>query len=233
MAKHIKTKEDKKKEKKEEKKKEVPKEISQEILKKIFGNLLRAVGIMAYFILLNLAHSTMRQERLVGDIEVFAGTFLIVGIIFLEKAYHRDNTSIGIIGIEFLFLSLHSLSIMHVITLFKYDFRIYLLTSSYLFAIYYVLKAIILYTKGRKDYLDSLSDISEIVKKEEPIKKEAKKRKEEIRENIDEEEEKKEEILETEIEKTIEKVEQSEFQQVNKGKRLKKNRNKRGKKKKR
>lgn len=166
MAKHIKTKEDKKKEKKEEKKKEVPKEISQEILKKIFGNLLRAVGIMAYFILLNLAHSTMRQERLVGDIEVFAGTFLIVGIIFLEKAYHRDNTSIGIIGIEFLFLSLHSLSIMHVITLFKYDFRIYLLTSSYLFAIYYVLKAIILYTKGRKDYLDSLSDISEIVKKE-------------------------------------------------------------------
>ncbi len=233
MAKHIKTKEDKKKEKKEEKKKEIPKEISQEILKKIFGNLLRAVGIMAYFILLNLAHSTMRQERLVGDIEVFAGTFLIVGIIFLEKAYHRDNTSIGIIGIEFLFLSLHSLSIMHVITLFKYDFRIYLLTSSYLFAIYYVLKAIILYTKGRKDYLDSLSDISEIVKKEEPIKKEAKKRKEEIRENIDEEEEKKEEILETEIEKTIEKVEQSEFQQVNKGKRLKKNRNKRGKKKKR
>ena len=233
MAKHIKTKEDKKKEKKEEKKKEIPKEISQEILKKIFGNLLRAVGIMAYFILLNLAHSTMRQERLVGDIEVFAGTFLIVGIIFLEKAYHRDNTSIGIIGIEFLFLSLHSLSIMHVITLFKYDFRIYLLTSSYLFAIYYVLKAIILYTKGRKDYLDSLSDISEIVKKDEPIKKEAKKRKEEIRENIDEEEEKKEEILETEIEKTIEKVEQSEFQQVNKGKRLKKNRNKRGKKKKR
>lgn len=66
---------------------------------------------------------------------------------------------------------------MHVITLLKYEFQFYLLTSSYVIAIYYVLKAIILYTKGRKEYLEGLSDIPEIVKKEEPVKKEAKKRK--------------------------------------------------------
>lgn len=157
-------------------KKKIPKEISQEIIKKMFGNLLRAVLIMIYFIILNLAHSAMQQERLVVDIEVFAGAFLVVGIIFLEKAYKKDNGNNAITGIEFLFLSLHSLSIMHIITLFKYDFRFYLLTSSYVISIYYVMKAIILYTKGRKDYLNSLSDISEIVKKEEPVKKEAKKR---------------------------------------------------------
>lgn len=167
-----------KKENQKKEKKKLPKEISQEILKKMFRNLLRAVGIMFYFIILNLAYSTMKQERLIGDIEVFAGAFLAVGIVFLEKAYKKDNGTTAITGIEFLFLSLHSLSIMHVITLFRYDFRLYLLTSSYVIAIYYVLKAIILYTKGRKDYLNSLSDISEIVKKEEPIKKEAKKREE-------------------------------------------------------
>ena len=164
--------------KKEEKKTKIPKEISQEILKKIFHNLLRAIGVMFYFILLNLAYSTIKQERLLGDIEVFAGVFLVIGM-FLEKAYKKDSGSIAITGIEFLFLSLHSLSIMHIITLFQYRFQFYLLTSSYLFSIYYVLKAIILYTKGRRDYLKSLSDISEIVKKEEPIKKEAKKRKQE------------------------------------------------------
>ena len=73
-------------------------------------------------------------------------------------------------------LSLHSLSIMHIITIYKYDFRFYLLTSSYIVSIYYVLKAIIFYTKGRREYLNSLSDISEIVKKDEPVVKEAKKR---------------------------------------------------------
>ena len=161
---------------KNKKAKKLPKEISQEILKKMFKDLLKAVCIMLYFIILNLAYSTIKQERLVGDIEIFAGAFLVVGIVFLERAYKKDSGSIALTGIEFLVLSLHSLSIMHIITLFKYDFRFYLLTSSYIFSIYYVLKAILLYTKGRKAYLDSLSDISEVVKKDEPIKKEAKKR---------------------------------------------------------
>ena len=161
------------------KSKKFPKEISQEMLKKMLGSLLRAVGIMLYFIILNLAYSTMKQERLIGDIEVFAGAFLVAGIIFLERAYKNDNGSMAISGIEFLVLSLHSLSIMHVITLFKYEFSFYLLTSSYVFSIYYVLKTIVLYTKGRREYLNSLSDISEIVKKEEPVIKEAKKTKKE------------------------------------------------------
>jgi hypothetical protein len=158
------------------KSKKIPKEISQAILKKMFGSLLKAVGIMIYFIILNLAYSNMKQERLIGDIKVFAGSFLVVGLVFLERAYKEDSGNIAINGIEFLILSLHSLSIMHVITILKYDFRFYLLTSSYIFSIYYVLKAIVLYTKGRREYLNSLSDISDIVKKEEPVKKEAKKR---------------------------------------------------------
>lgn len=168
-----------KKNSKQVQKKKLPKEISQEILKQMFKNLLRAVGIMLYFIVLNLAHSAMNRERLVGDIEVFAGVFLIVGIFFLERAYKKEQGGTAVTGIEFLMLSLHSLSIMHITTLFRYDFKFYLLSSSYVISIYYVLKAIVLYTKGRKEYLNSLSDISEIVKKEKPVKKEAKKRNEE------------------------------------------------------
>ena len=176
------------------------------MLKKIFSNILRAIGIMFYFIILNLAHSTMKQERLLGDIEVFAGAFLVIGIYFFERAYKKDSGSIAITGIEFLVLSLHSLSIMHVITMFRYDFRYYLLTSSYIFSIYYVLKAIILYTKEKRDYLNSLSDIPEIVKKEEPIKKEAKKRNGEVEEIQEQKEEietqeKKEQAEETEKER--------------------------------
>ena len=100
----------------------------------------------------------------------------------LEKAYKKDSGKDAISAIELLFLSIHSLSIMHVVTVFKYDFRYYLLTSSYIFSAYYILKSIILYTKEKKQYLDSLSDISEIVKKDEPIKKEAKKKSEKIEE---------------------------------------------------
>lgn len=161
---------------KTKKEKKIPKEISQEILKKVFASLLHAIGLIVYFIVLFLAFKNIKQERLINDIEIFAGGFLVVGIIIIEKAYKEDSDYLALNGIEFLILSIHSLSIMHIITLLNLDLKTYLFISSLAFAVYYALKAIILYTKGRKEYLLSLSDINEIVKKEEPIKKEAKKR---------------------------------------------------------
>ena len=141
----------------------------------IFKNLLKAIGVMIYFIVLNFAYTRINTDRLMNDIEVFAGIFLVVGLVMLERAYKKDSGNMALSGIELLCLSMHSLSINHVITFYQYDFRFYLLSSSYVFAIYYVLKSIIIYTREKRQYLKNLSDISEIVK-EEPIKKEAKKR---------------------------------------------------------
>lgn len=181
-------------------------------MKVIFKNLLKAIGIMCYFIILNFAYTRMNTDRLINDIEVFSGIFLVIGLVMLEIAYKKDSGKSAISGIELLVLSMHSLSINHIITFYKYDFRFYLLVSSYVFAIYYVLKSVIIYTKEKREYLKSLSDISEIVK-EEPVKKEAKKRrktKKLVKTNEDEikkeakktnkEENKKEEKTETKVE---------------------------------
>ena len=54
------------------------------------------------------------------------------------------------------------------------DFNVYIVTSSYLFSIYFVFKSMIIYTIEKRKYLKSLSDIKQIVINE-PIKKEAKK----------------------------------------------------------
>ena len=180
-----------KKDRKKQKQK-MPKEVSQIIFKKIFNQLLAAICIMLYFVILNLAYVNMREERLIGDIKVFAGAFLVVGIVMLEKAYRKEIGKYVVIGIELLVLSLHTLSIMHIITLLEYDFRLYLLTSSYIFSIYYVLKSIVIYVRERRIYLRGLSDISEIIKKEEPTKKEATKKviKEEPEDKTKEEKEK-------------------------------------------
>lgn len=169
------TKEEKKQIKKENKNKKLPKEISQEILKKIFKNLLIAGAILIYFAILNIAYAKMEEERLVNDLKAFAGFFLAFGIFFLEKGYKNDDGTNAIYGIESIVLSGHTLSIMHIITMYKYNFQLYLLASSYIFAIYFVLKSIVLYTRGKQQYWLSLSDISEIVK-DEPQKKEALKR---------------------------------------------------------
>lgn len=162
---------------KEEKNIKIPQEISQAMRKKVFVELIKAVAIMAYFLMLIIAYGKMRQERLIGDIKVFSGAFLLIGILLLEVAYRNDKGKTAISAIETIVLSIHTLSIMHVITILKYDLKTYLVISSFGFAIYYILKAVIIYIKDKKEYLDSLNDISEIVRKDEPIKKEAKKRK--------------------------------------------------------
>lgn len=160
---------------KKEKNKEKNK-ITDVTVNKIFYNVLLAILFMIYFFVLNIGYGAIMVQRLEKDIQLFAGVFLIIGLIFLEKSYKKDDGQKAITAIEFLVMSIHSLSIMHVVTRYKFDFQIYLTASSYIFAIYYILKSIIIYTKGRKKYLDDLSDVKDIVKKDEPIKKEAKKK---------------------------------------------------------
>ena len=155
-------------------------------MKKILKNLLISIGIISYFMILVFAYTRMNTERLANDIKVFAGAFLVIGILVLEKAYKKDSGKIAIIGIELLVLSFHSLSIMHMINIFKCDFNFYLIISSAVAAGYYVLKGIVTYTKDRKEYLRGLSDISEIVKEDEPIKKEARKRNTQKQEKVKE-----------------------------------------------
>lgn len=159
-----------------EKRKNIPTEKYEKIATKIFKNVIIAVALTLYFMILNIAYTKMQHVRLAQDLKVFAGAFLISGLVALEIAYKKDKGTIAIKGVELLILSMHTLSAMHITRLFKFDFRLYVLTSSYIFSIYYILKAIRIYTKERNLYLKSLSDISDIVKKEEPIKKEAKKR---------------------------------------------------------
>lgn len=151
-------------------------------MKTIGNNILKAIGIAGYFFVLMLAYQKMNTDRLIGDIEVFSGMFLVLGIIMLEVAYKKDNGKSAISAIELLVLAIHSLSIMHVIKFFKYNFNMYLIISAGVCSGYYVVKAIIENTIEKRKSLKQLSDISEIVK-EEPIKKEAKRKHENAEKN--------------------------------------------------
>ena len=140
-------------------KKKVPKQVSQEILKKIFKNLILAIVVMAYFITCNILYTRLNLDNMELITKAISCVFLIASILLFEFAYKRDSGTLTITAIELLILSIHALFIHHVITIYQLDYQTYILTSSYLFAIYYVLKSIIIYTKARIKYLKSLSDI--------------------------------------------------------------------------
>ena len=175
----------------------ISKEANKNLLKNIFYNLIIAILIMVYLMGINVSYGKFDSFTFEKIMQVMTTILLGISLILLEIAYKKESGKYLAHFIELIVVAAHSLSVSYVIKVYNLDFKLYMLTSSYIFSIYYVLKSILIYTKGKKEYLNSLSDIPEIVKKDEPVKKEATKRKKE-----DEEQEKNEESNKNELKNT-------------------------------
>lgn len=152
------------------------KEEKNKLYKKLFKNIMIAIIISIYFIFLNLGNINIDANIFLTDIKVFSIIILGISIIIFEKAYKNDSGELTMNAIEILVLACHTLSLIYVTNIFKFDFKYYVLTSSYIFSIYYTFKDIIIYTRENRKYLKQLSDIPDIVKKEKPSKKKATKK---------------------------------------------------------
>ena len=194
------------------------KEVDEKYIKEIWKNIIKAIVIVVFFLLFNIAYSNIEGEYFKRGTQIFTIIFLFLAIYFFEKAYKKDNGKMAIEGIEILILSSGILTTQYITNRFNFNIKSYALSESYIFAIYFVLKSIIIYTQGRKELEKSLSDIAEIVKKEVPIKKEATKKKK--KETVEIKEENKNQIEKNDNKKI-----------KNKRKNKNKNNKKRGKKK--
>ena len=145
------------------------------IRKKIFENLIIAIAMMLYFILINFSYIRMQEDFIIKGIKYVSLLVLFFSISIIEIAYSKDNGLIAINGIEILLLAICTLTASHFSQIIKLSFQKYILILAFIFITYYLLKSIIIYTNETKKYLNSLSDIHEILTKE-PIKKETKKR---------------------------------------------------------
>ena len=160
------------------------KEVSEKHMKKIYLNILKAILVVIYFLTLNLVSEKISALYLERGIEICTMIFLFLAIFIFELAYKKDDDDLVAQGIEVLVLSAYTLTSQYITKRFNFNFKIYFLASSYIIAIYFIVKCIWYYTKGRKEIADDLSDIKEIVKEKEPVKKEATKRKKDKIEDI-------------------------------------------------
>lgn len=152
------------------------KEIDEKFIKKIYYNVLKAIFIIFYFLMFNLAYAKINDQLFEKGYQLFTMIFLLIAIYLFEKAYKKDDEWKALEGIEILILAASTLIAKHIINKFNFEFKTYSLVLSYIFAIYFIFKSIVIYTKGRKELAKSLSDIEEIVKKDVPVVKEATKK---------------------------------------------------------
>lgn len=148
------------------------KEIDKKYINKIYSNILKAVIIVFYFLILKANY-----ENMIGTlINVLTMIFLFISIYLFERAYKKDDGSLALSGVEALILSTFMLTIEHNLKKFNLEAKNYFLIALFTFAIYFILKSIIIYTKARKEVAENYSDIREIIKKDKPQKKEASKK---------------------------------------------------------
>lgn len=131
----------------------------------IFKNIIIAISISIFFLLLILGVQNIETNIYVTDLKVFTTGLAISTIILFEMSYRKNSGKLCINGIECFFLTL-------VVMISIYNCRLYydqyikmLALAEFLFSIYYVGKSIVLYLKMKKIYANTHNDISEIIKK--------------------------------------------------------------------
>ena len=151
--------------KKQRKKGTLSKEDINEINKYLFKNVIIAACIIIYFMFLNLGKINIKADVYIVDLKVFSVSILLSAIAIIEQAYKKDSGTIAIYGIEMIVLSLITLALIYIDLLIPQVYIYIVLAISYIFAIYYLIKSIVIYITMKKKY--SVEHIKEIMNKDE------------------------------------------------------------------
>lgn len=134
------------------------------IRKKILVSLAILVGIVAYFGNLLFLKYKIDEVLLLKINKILSFAMLFLTIIIFEIAYKKDNGILAIFGIETLFIAISTLIMNTMIIRFNFSYKKYIIIMIAILALYYILKMSIIFAKEKKKYLNSLSDIRDIVK---------------------------------------------------------------------
>lgn len=169
--------------------------LSKKVEKKIFARMVSncAIGIamliFIYTFLINITYLTASIATYVYYTSTIV--FLISALVIIEIAYKKDSGKWAITGIEILALSIFTLFIPYIFISTSRKFSYFIIA---VIAIYYTVKIIRIYCNEKNKYLNSINDITNIIKKEsrdELATQEKEKRKEELRKFIEKEQTKK------------------------------------------
>ena len=157
-------------EKEKKKTKKMSKEYEKKANKNIFRNIVIAIVILAFCILKILGYMNIREDIFVVDLKVFSISILVFAIILFERSYKSINLTLFTHGLEALFVAIVTLCEVYIYQLFIDKFVMVIAIEALLISVYYIIKCIRIYSKTKKDYIQRLNDISEIVKEEKIIK---------------------------------------------------------------
>lgn len=149
-----------------DKKTKLPSDLKSKIRKEIFTNIAISIVLILYFIFLILGSvGTIKNIRTI-DFNIFSIIFLGTAIILFEYSYKKEKGEIAIYGIESLAVAIFTLFLPYIIFELDESYKKYYLLVNVYIGIYYLLKCICIYIKSKNKFMNTISDVKEIVKKD-------------------------------------------------------------------
>ena len=148
-----------------EEKKKIPKEVKEKINARVFENMIIAAIIMVYLVSLNFGMTNIPTDTYRTDLKVFSILLLIITIMIFEWGYKKDNESIWLHGVEVMVLGVITLYLIYLYSMYYSTYGTLILSIGIVYLIYYAIKIVIIQKRIEKEYIKSLNDIGEIIKK--------------------------------------------------------------------
>ena len=132
----------------------------KKMISRIFQNILFAIVVMAYFNFIILGFINIENGVFLTDLKVFSIAVLVISVVMIEIGYKKKSGKIAIHGIETLVLSFLTMGLIYVNLTWANKFIPIAVLLAYIYAIYYVVKATIIYRKMKKRYfVESMKEI--------------------------------------------------------------------------
>ncbi len=149
-----------------EDKTKIPSDFKAKIRKEIYINIAIAIVLIICFILLILGSVGTDKNVRTTDFHIFSIVFLAIAIILFEYSYRKEKGKIAAYGIEFLAIAIFTLFLPYIIFELDETYKKYYLLVNLYIGVYYLIKSIYIYIKSKKEFMNSISDVKEIVRKD-------------------------------------------------------------------
>jgi len=144
-------------------KRELSKEAKDKIIGRVVANSAIGIAICILIYTFKIASNLLVKEAATLVYNVYSIEILVLALILLEIAYKKDSGKWAASGMEMLVLAVFMLFSPYIYLKFNRKIMYPIIATV---AIYYIAKVIAIYFMEKKQYLNDISDIQEIIKKE-------------------------------------------------------------------
>lgn len=135
------------------------------VIKDIVINLVAAVFMVFYLILIMVGSDNIVADTLYKDMKIIALFIMAAGIFTLEVAYKRDNSKIAMNGIETLVFGAVNVCLIYIAKLYTSNLVRFTTYIGIAVGTYYTLKCIALSIISTRKFRKDNSDIKDIIQK--------------------------------------------------------------------